>query len=90
MDDDDLFPVLVYEFNSDGRYAAPIRMSEPRLKTYFVENLRKIIDEKRELRITDGGDNMCFHVKDGKILYDGEKHYPDGKPIPPNAPINKL
>jgi len=80
--DDPLFPVLVYEYNTEGFYEPPVRMSEPQLQMWMRENLVKVLKEKRELRITDGGDTMCFHVQDGKILYDGVKHYPEGKPLP--------
>jgi len=83
MQEDDLFPVLVYEYNEQGRYGEPERLFEPGLQAYFKLKLRKVLNEKRELRITDMGDRMVFHVRDGKILYDGENHYPNGKPIPP-------
>lgn len=75
---DDLFPVLVYEYNKDHKYGPPLRMSTlEQLNIWIKLNLRKILDEKRELRITDTGDMMCFHVNNGEILYDGVKHYPE-------------
>ena len=85
MIDNSLFPVLVYEYNSQGRYGEPVRMTEPRLVLWMTANLKKILREKRELRITDTGDLLCFHVQDGKILYDGQTHYPNGKPLPEGA-----
>lgn len=79
----DLWPVLVYEYDVNGRYHKPCVMQEEELQAFFLGHLRQILKEKRELRITDGGDNMCFHVQDGKILFDGTKHFPEGKPLPP-------
>jgi hypothetical protein len=79
---DDLFPVLVYEYNKQGRYGEPLAFHELGLQIWLAGNLRRILEEKVELRITDMGDLLCFHVKDGKIFYDGQNHYPDGKEIP--------
>lgn len=73
---DDLFPLLVYEYNAKHQYGRPRRLeNDGDLKLYFIENLKKILDEKRELRITDTGDLLCFHIKDGKVLYDGKNHH---------------
>jgi hypothetical protein len=82
---DDLFPVLVYEYNKEGRYGPPLRFWEGGLQLWLLGNLKRILDEKVELRITDMGDLLCFHAKDGKILYDGQNHYPDGKELPPKS-----
>jgi hypothetical protein len=74
--EDDLFPLLVYEFDEEGQYGQPSRLeNDGDLRLYFMENLKKILDEKRELRITDTEDLMCYHVKDGKIIYDGKEHH---------------
>ena len=76
--EDDLFPVLVYEYDKNGRYGPPKRIPTMEgLEVWFKENLQKILSEKRELRITDTGDLMCFHARNGKIVYDGAKHYPE-------------
>ncbi|SRR6266576_3401482 len=67
----DFFPLYVYEYNTEGRYGAPLELSnELGLKLWIDGNLQKVLDEKRELRIVDTGDLMCFHVKGGRILYD--------------------
>lgn len=74
--DDELFPVLVYEYDKNHEYGVPLRIHTLEiLEAWFKGNLQKILDEKRELRITDIGDLMCFHVKNGKILYDGKTHF---------------
>lgn len=79
----DIFPLFAYEYNAQGYYSEPETIKDMvELDAYFKKNLKKILDEKRELRITDTGDLLCFHVQNGKILYDGEKHYPEGKPLP--------
>src|SRR5438132_8958047 len=39
----------------------------------YKTSIRQAIVNKREVRITDSGDLLCFHAKDGKILYDGER-----------------
>ncbi len=77
--EDNLFPVLVYEYDKDGRYGPLLRIeNEADMKLWFMTKLKPIIDGKREVRITDTGDLMCFHARNGKILYDGKNHYPEG------------
>lgn len=77
---DDLYPLLVYEYNKEGRYSTPIRLAdEAALLTWFEQNLKKILFERRELRITDLGDDLCFHAVGGDIVYDGVEHFPRGK-----------
>jgi len=47
----------------------------PRLGAYGLtleqakERTEKAIGDKREVRICDGGDELVFHSRDGKILY---------------------
>ena len=85
---DDLFPVLIYEYNKAGRYGEPLQVNELGLQLWFKDNLQRVLNEKVELRITDMMDLMVFHCKDGKILYDRENHYPEGKPIPSESKVN--
>lgn len=77
--DHDLFPVLVYEYRQDGFYLDPEKVyTLLGLNTWMKANLQKILQEKRELRITDMGDRLCFHAHNGEILYDGKNHYDPG------------
>lgn len=78
----DDFPALVYEYDAQGYYSEPLEVKTfDEMKDWMMANLVKIIQEKRELRITDKLDRLMFHVQEGKILFDGECHYSDGKPI---------
>lgn len=77
--DESPYPVRVYEYNAKGMYGPPIRCeSEEELKAWFLEHFPKLMREKRELRITDTGDLMVFHAKNGMIVYDGVRHTPEG------------
>jgi hypothetical protein len=77
---DDLYPVLVYEYNADGEYGPALRLNtEFQLRNWMRGNLRRILAEKRELRITDTGDLMVFHAVNGSIVYDGARHYKEGE-----------
>lgn len=50
----------------DGTYRDPIEInSEQELKKFLDDNVEK----HYELRVTDSGDNLCFHVVDKKLIF---------------------
>ncbi len=69
-----LYPMQVYIYNLDGTYGDPVQidsveqLSGPGTKMM----IRTAMQEKREIRITDPGDSLLFHAKNGKILWDGK------------------
>ncbi len=66
------FPCLLYEYDSQGRYGKPVKVdNEDALRDAFLTTIRKALDEKREIRITDMLDMLMFHAKDGRILWGG-------------------
>ena len=68
----DIYPLFVYEYGFDGLHGGRIPLNNAEeLRDYFEENLKKILAEKREFRITNSLDLMCFHVRNGKVLYNG-------------------
>ena len=72
----DLYPLLLYIYGDEGLNQGSIRLNnEVALAYAFRTSIKYAIENKREVRITDTGDLLCFHARDGKILYDGIKHY---------------
>lgn len=74
QDDDGTYPLFVYIYDSDGNYRTPLRVAnQADLESAFFTLVALAVEEGREVRITDTGDLLCFHSKDGKIVWDGEK-----------------
>jgi len=69
---------LLYEYGSDGRYSKPMEISETSLDMVFRTIVRVAKEEKREIVITDMGDDCVFHMKDGVILFPTQEMYSNG------------
>jgi len=64
------FPLYLYEYDAAGCYSEPVPISgRPALEVAMSTIVRRAIDEKREVRITDVGDDMVFHAVNGKIVW---------------------
>ena len=70
-----VFPMFVYIYEADGTYGDPVQInSEAQLHGPDTRIMIKVaMEQKREIRITDPGDLMLFHAKDGRILFDGKE-----------------
>ena len=74
--DKNLYPLYLFIYDEKGFHSDGVRLeNKHKLEYAFKTSIKFAIANKREVRITDSGDLLCFHAKDGKILYDGEKHY---------------
>jgi len=74
--DKDLYPLYLFIYNAEGFHSTGVRLEDKHKLEYALKTSIKLaIANKREVRITDSGNLLCFHAKDGKILYDGERHY---------------
>lgn len=64
-----------YCMNKDGSYKNPVIINNKEsLENFISDNVNKF----NELRITDGGDLLCFHVVEQKLIH----------PIPPQGNAN--
>ena len=74
--DKNLYPLYLFIYDENGFHSTGVRLEDKyKLEYAFKTSIKFAIANKREVRITDSGDLLCFHAKDGKILYDGERHY---------------
>jgi len=74
--DKNLYPLYLYIYDENGFHSIGVRLDDKQKLEYaFKTSIKFAIANKREVRITDSDDLLCFHAKDGKILYDGERHY---------------
>jgi len=70
----DLYPLYLYIYDFDGHHRNSIRLNNKVMLNYALRGSIKIaINQKREVRITDTGDLLCFHSQGGAILYNGLK-----------------
>jgi len=68
----DLYPLFLYIYDIDGCHRGSIKIDNKIALEYAMRTSIKIaINQKREVRITDTGDLLCFHSQGGAILYDG-------------------
>lgn len=68
-----IYPVLGYEYGPDGKYDKPRQIkTEGQLRQFFNDVVKPALKEKREIRITNMSDEILFHVKNGKVLFDGK------------------
>jgi hypothetical protein len=64
------FPFLLYVYDADGRYSKPDRIeTTDALEAAMCGPVKLAIAEKREVVITDVGDDCLFHAKDGRIIF---------------------
>lgn len=70
VSDADEFPLFLYLYDERGFYRDSKRLgSRQELKTAFEREVIPAIRKRREVRICDTADYLCFHSKDGRILY---------------------
>lgn len=70
MNHKDEFPLRLYEYNTEGRYGKPVRIDNAaQLEIAMRTTVRRALDEKREIRITDMDDFLCFHARNGGIVF---------------------
>ncbi|HEX5481844.1 MAG TPA: hypothetical protein VFZ08_04385 [Terriglobia bacterium] len=64
------FPLLLYIYDLEGFYrGAKYLGNSEELRTAFEREIIPAIREGREVRICDTADYLCFHARDGRILY---------------------
>lgn len=66
----DEFPLFLYVYDLRGFYRDARSLNNcQELKTAFEREIVPAIREGREVRICDESDFLCFHAKQGRILY---------------------
>lgn len=69
-DDEGLYPLRLYVFDADGMHdGGKWLRSESQLSDAMAGPIRVAVEAKREVRITDTGDSLVFHARDGEILF---------------------
>jgi hypothetical protein len=74
-DDSPLYPMSLYIYDEAGFYSEPVHIASeaqlygPGVRAMILAAMARHV----EIRITDPGDLMLFHAKDGKILFDGKE-----------------
>ena len=69
------FALVIYEPNSEYHAAPQWFENTPRFPDHIIATpeamyrAERAILEGREVRITDSGDMLVFHARDGKVLY---------------------
>lgn len=64
------YPLYVYLFDSQGCYSAPIKITnELQLKCQMQFVIKRHVENKLKVIITDVEDNCVFHSEQGKILF---------------------
>jgi hypothetical protein len=63
--------VGVYFYRADGRYPAPTWAENPQQFNDLIPDIRRQIESKLELRITNGDDHLLFHSTKRGIEWDG-------------------
>jgi hypothetical protein len=63
------FPLYVYIYNTEGYHGGKqIIKDETELRAMMLR-IRSIVEEGREVMITDTGDFCVFHAKGGKVKW---------------------
>lgn len=66
------YPLYLYNYTAAGKYGKPTAIhNEAELRLAMDTTVRAALEEQREVRITDTGDECVFHCKGGKILWAG-------------------
>ena len=74
--DKNLYPLYLFIYDENGFHSTGVRLEDKHKLEYAMRtSIKYALAARREVRITDSGDLLCFHAKNGKIIYDGEKHY---------------
>jgi hypothetical protein len=63
--------VGVHFYNQDGRYPPATWAETPQQFVEMVPQIRKHLDNKLEVRITNGDDHLLFHATSNGIEWDG-------------------
>jgi hypothetical protein len=72
--DDPLYPLFIYVYNADGYHSGPQPIdNEIALGVRMQTTIREAFASKREVRITDCGDCMVLHIKNGAIEFPTEQ-----------------
>lgn len=61
----------VYLYRADGRYGPPVHAERPETFPAVVRQIREHVDNKLEVRITNGDDHLLFHATAKGIEWDG-------------------
>jgi hypothetical protein len=64
-------PVSVYFYRADGRYPPASRAETAGQFVAMIPKIGRHIDDKLEVRITDGNDHLLFHATQKGIEWDG-------------------
>lgn len=68
-DDAPLYPARLYEFDENGRYGRPLVVHNDTELEYHLKRIKPFVEAGREIRITDPGDRLVFHAKDGAVVF---------------------
>ncbi len=67
--EDPYYPMGLYIFRSDGFHAGPMWLKDEAALDNAKPTIDNAMRERREIRITDPGDNMLFHAQNGRVLW---------------------
>lgn len=68
---------MLYEYDKEGYHTGGLEISDNTLEMVFRTVVKVAKEEKREIVITDMGDDCVFHMKDGEILFPTPEMYAD-------------
>jgi hypothetical protein len=79
--------VGVYFYNSEGRYPPASWAKTPEEFAGMVPQIRNHLDNKLEIRITNGDDHLLFHATRNGIEWDGIRlsEYLSKEPLAPET-----
>lgn len=64
------FPMFVYEYDKNGKHGKPLKIETPlSLKLIFETLIKRAVEEKREVIITDSFDFCLFESRNGDIIF---------------------
>lgn len=65
-------PLLGYEYNTQGYHGSgTLLRTEKELDLYMEKVVSVAFNERREVMLTDMGDNAVFHCKEGRVIFAG-------------------
>jgi hypothetical protein len=83
----------VYLYRHDGRYGPPNWAETPEEFTKMIPQIRKHMDGKLEVRVTNCDDHLLFHATDKGIEWDGinlGKVIEHDRKQPKDGPANRV
>lgn len=75
-----IYPIFLYIYKHNGTFEEPLQInSHVQLESINVKLLIRVaMSARKEIRIKDIADELLFHAKDGRVLFDGKMRPEDG------------